>query len=404
MTSPRVTCRLGVAGLLLWSLVANADQDRTLPPQLAFVTGVIQLMDPAYGYPGYTYLDWVEYDFNGTATLRGKNWHLRGTTAGNLTTDQQRALVTKAFLAAGWTIVKEGQSDILKIVSHGVVSDARVSYFDNNVIIDAIEVAPNPLHITLRPPAAKPEKMAVDKGDFPYLTPPPGADFKNGGEDRDPFWVQLPGESSKELVATRRLVRNYVRPPALSNLEFVDAYQGALVKAGWDIISIFNSADASIVAHYTKHERNLWLYTHAGGQDLTFTVADGNADDLKARLAQDCHVALVGLLFDFNKATLKPASDPVLQKALALLKKSPSLKVEIQGHTDNVGDDAYNQKLSEERAGTVVKWLTKHGVVSKRLSSHGYGKTQPVADNGSDEGRAKNRRVEISDPTCKPRS
>ncbi len=72
----------------------------------------------------------------------------------------------------------------------------------------------------------------------------------------------------------------------------------------------------------------------------------------------------------------------------------------MQGHTDNVGNDAYNQTLSEARARSVVGWLTQHGVASDRLTSKGFGKTMPVAPNTTDEERAKNRRVEIADPAC----
>ena len=83
-----------------------------------------------------------------------------------------------------------------------------------------------------------------------------------------------------------------------------------------------------------------------------------------------------------------------------LLSKDATLKLEVQGHTDNVGSDAYNQTLSEARARAVVDWLTKHGTAPDRLTAKGYGQTVPVADNNTDEGRAKNRRVEIANPGC----
>jgi outer membrane protein OmpA-like peptidoglycan-associated protein len=66
-----------------------------------------------------------------------------------------------------------------------------------------------------------------------------------------------------------------------------------------------------------------------------------------------------------------------------------------------VGADAYNQSLSEARAHSVMSWLSAHGIAAGRMTAKGYGKTMPVADNGTDEGRAKNRRVEIADPNCK---
>jgi OOP family OmpA-OmpF porin len=106
-------------------------------------------------------------------------------------------------------------------------------------------------------------------------------------------------------------------------------------------------------------------------------------------------------VFDFNKSTLKPESDAVLQQVLTLLQKTPALKLEVQGHTDNVGDDAYNQTLSEARAKSVMAWQTAHGIGPERLSFKGFGKTMPVATNDTDEGRAKNRRVEVANLSCK---
>ena len=148
--------------------------------------------------------------------------------------------------------------------------------------------------------------------------------------------------------------------------------------------------------------RNIWAMVspNAGGYDLN--VADAGAD-LGVNLAKACHVALYGVLFDFNKATLQPSSDGTLQTAANLMAADKTLKLEVQGHTDNVGNDVYNQTLSEARAKAVVTWLTQHGVGAERLTAKGYGKTKPVADNGSDDGRAKNRRVEIADPRCSPK-
>jgi outer membrane protein OmpA-like peptidoglycan-associated protein len=92
-----------------------------------------------------------------------------------------------------------------------------------------------------------------------------------------------------------------------------------------------------------------------------------------------------------------------LEQLAALLSKSPALNIEVQGHTDNVGAAAYNQSLSEKRAQSVMAWLTEHKIAAARLTSKGYGDSRPIADNKTDEGRAKNRRVEIADPRCKPK-
>jgi len=85
-----------------------------------------------------------------------------------------------------------------------------------------------------------------------------------------------------------------------------------------------------------------------------------------------------------------------------MMQQSATLKVEVQGHTDNVGGNAYNQNLSEARANSVVAWLTAHNIAAVRLNAKGYGETMPVASNADDVGRAKNRRVEIAKPGCAP--
>jgi len=139
-----------------------------------------------------------------------------------------------------------------------------------------------------------------------------------------------------------------------------------------------------------------------GWDAFDIRVADAGAvnKDMSGDLKTNCHVAIYGVLFDFNKSTIQPASDPVLQQILDLLKKNLTQKIEVQVHTDNVGGDAYNQTLAEARARAIVAWLTQHGIAADRLTAKGFGRTRPIADNATDAGRAKNRRVEIADPNC----
>jgi OOP family OmpA-OmpF porin len=103
-------------------------------------------------------------------------------------------------------------------------------------------------------------------------------------------------------------------------------------------------------------------------------------------------IKLPGVVFETNKAELLPESIPVLEGAISTLKRYPELKIEVAGHTDSRGSDAYNLDLSGRRAATVLKYL-RDGGVSNELSSHGYGERQPVASNTSDDGRQQNRRV-----------
>lgn len=104
---------------------------------------------------------------------------------------------------------------------------------------------------------------------------------------------------------------------------------------------------------------------------------------------------LIGVNFDFNSAKLRPESYPILIHAIEVLLTHTDLKVEVQGYTDNVGSESYNQKLSEKRATEVMNYLVSHGVSTDRLTAVGYGEANPVGDNKTAEGRAMNRRIEF---------
>jgi outer membrane protein OmpA-like peptidoglycan-associated protein/tetratricopeptide (TPR) repeat protein len=106
-------------------------------------------------------------------------------------------------------------------------------------------------------------------------------------------------------------------------------------------------------------------------------------------------IVLKNIFFDFNKYELKPESTVELDNLYALLRENPSVKIEIRGYTDNIGKAADNMTLSNNRAQAVVKYLVTKGIEPQRLSFKGYGATQPVADNKTEEGRAKNRRTEV---------
>ncbi len=106
-------------------------------------------------------------------------------------------------------------------------------------------------------------------------------------------------------------------------------------------------------------------------------------------------VALRNIFFEFDKAELKPESYPELDRVVELMKKYPNIKVEIAGHTDSIGSEAYNLRLSQRRAEAVVRYLVSKGISPDRLIAKGYGESQPIAPNDTEEGRALNRRVEF---------
>lgn len=104
---------------------------------------------------------------------------------------------------------------------------------------------------------------------------------------------------------------------------------------------------------------------------------------------------LVGVNFDFNKASLKSESYPILFHAVQVLLMNPDMRVEIQGYTDNIGSEEYNMKLGEKRAQSVKDYLVSRGVSADRLTTRSFGESQPIADNKTAAGRAINRRVEF---------
>ncbi len=121
-------------------------------------------------------------------------------------------------------------------------------------------------------------------------------------------------------------------------------------------------------------------------------ITEKNFDMVKKGMV----ITLKGVYFDFDKATIRPESYPVLDDAAKILTDNATIQVEIQGHTDSQGSDSYNQNLSERRAYAVVDYLVKFkGVEMNRLRSVGYGESKPIASNDTKEGRALNRRVEF---------
>jgi OOP family OmpA-OmpF porin len=388
---------------VLTALPAAGQLVQDPPPELSVLSRILKVRK------NIPYEAWGEVKFpkgNGPAK-QGKHWFVLAETANGTDPVTEWNKIKPAILQNGWTLVKEdrggGLLEVMQYAKNGVQAWANVDTDGSPLIFrfDMIEIAPLPFNLTLAPPAATAEKIATDKEDFPYLAPLPGSKLHRGGADTTtPFRVQPPGATEAEVVANGTLFRDYDFPD-FSNVLLTTAYRDALTKGGWVIVQEGSSV---IRAHYAQRGRNIWAMVSPNGPGgYTINVADAGLVDLGSNLAKACHVVLYGVLFDFNKSTLQPSSDASLQQAVNLMAADKTLKLEVQGHTDNVGNDANNQTLSEARAKAVVNWFTQHGIAAERLTSRGYGKTRPVADNGSDEGRAKNRRVEISDPTCSPK-
>ena len=145
--------------------------------------------------------------------------------------------------------------------------------------------------------------------------------------------------------------------------------------------------------------KGITLYSYHASNDNIFYVK--NARIAKGgvkyydRVMQDGKIIVNGIRFDVNKSTLKPESMGAINEIYTLLKDNPDLKFSVEGHTDSQGDDAFNMKLSEERAETVKNTLLKMGISADRLASKGWGESKPISNNASPEDMANNRRVEF---------
>ncbi|MFH1090236.1 MAG: OmpA family protein [Pseudomonadota bacterium] len=189
-----------------------------------------------------------------------------------------------------------------------------------------------------------------------------------------------------------------------SPLQIMRNYTNAIKKIGGVVVYEGQSetADRAVTCKVVKGGQEVWLFLNPAWQNsYAVTVVEKGemvqevtASDMLTALNKDGRVAL-HILFDTGQATIKPESQPIIDQVVTLMKDNPDLKLGVEGHTDNVGTPASNKVLSEKRAAAVVAALTKAGIAQNRLTSAGFGQEKPIADNGNEEGRAQNRRVEL---------
>jgi OOP family OmpA-OmpF porin len=329
--------------------------------------------------------------------LEGRVWVMNIQPAGSQKAGEAQMADHEASLKSdGWTIIRDhGELEAKKRVGATTV---WYQSFPNSPKVAILEEAPPPRVLTLTPPKSAPETLA-DNGDYPYATPFPGGSLQRTERASHSLEVK-PKNANQPLIFHVAETKWYAIPKDVSPYEFVTAYDRALEKSGWSVERDGIGSDGIVWAHYAKNGRDLWLFTRAQGGQQSINVADVGADSAAAKLKQELaasgHVSLYGIYFDTDSATPKPESETTLQHVLQVLTGDVSLRLEVQGHTDDSGSPEHNAKLSGDRAASVKDWLTAHGIASSRLTSKGYGATKPVADNHTPEGKAKNRRVDLA--------
>ena len=255
--------------------------------------------------------------------------------------------------------------------------------------------------------------------DYPGLTRPQGYYITSYQElrfDTFAFRVAEDSKEKKQDVEGHRYSFRYdydsqrdpAKGPMPSALEVIRNYQNAAGAVGGKVMFEEGSGgDRYTTVQFVKGGNEVWMALHvvANGGVFNMEIVEKqamqqevtlNAAAMASSISNTGSVAIYGINFDTAKSEIKPESEPAIGEIAKLLTNNPTLKVYIVGHTDMVGDVASNLKLSQARAQAVVTALeTKHGIAASRLLAFGAGPYAPVASNKTEEGRAKNRRVEL---------
>lgn len=184
-----------------------------------------------------------------------------------------------------------------------------------------------------------------------------------------------------------------------SEIQIYRNMESALTKAGYTL-DYKNPPD-----EFVAHKGSTWVHIESKGAYYYQTIitekemqqeVTADASAMADEITKSGHVAVYGIHFDTGKSDILPDSESTLNEIVKLMQQQTDLKLRVEGHTDNQGNAASNQTLSDKRAQSVVTWLAAHGVAAARLTAKGFGQTKPVADNSTEDGRAKNRRVELA--------
>ena len=238
--------------------------------------------------------------------------------------------------------------------------------------------------------------------DHPLLSRMKGFYIIECEKDFDAVEFPIADTDSKTIEGNKTFLKYYLKEgaPKPSFLQIRRNFTNALKPLGAKVL--FDEG-AEATYQLIRNGKETWIKLNAfddgAGYDLIILELaemgqEITADAMYDALSKDGFIALY-INFDSGKSDLKPESQGTVDQITALMKAHEDLKISIEGHTDNVGTPAANKTLSEQRAKSVMAAVVKGGLDTARLSAVGWGQEKPVADNRSEDGRAKNRRVEI---------
>jgi OmpA-OmpF porin, OOP family len=261
------------------------------------------------------------------------------------------------------------------------------------------------------PFAAGAQEDTQGSKDHPMLSRFPGYYIEDyEAQDFSSYDFQLAGDKEQKVEGRYWQIAYWLKEGAKKGgpVQIGRNYINLFVKnGGARLLEDLDAGGGILTARMPAGGKNIWLEVDISndGEVFTLTVVEEaameqkvefSAMELSTILNEKGSVALHGILFDTGQATIRDESKGDLQAIGDLLKQQPALRLEIQGHTDNVGAADANRRLSEARAAAVKQYLvTNHSVPADHLTTSGFGDAKPVAENTTEQGRAQNRRVEL---------
>ena len=201
-----------------------------------------------------------------------------------------------------------------------------------------------------------------------------------------------------EVVDGKKTYISYVSDKEVGALKIIRNFSNAIKKIGGQA---FEEGENRVVLILKKGNAETWaeVYSYNDSYNLMIVEKGEVEQEITANAILEelnkTGKAILYINFDSGKSTIKNESMPVVEQIIEMMNQAPDIQISIEGHTDNDGSNESNLKLSEARAKAVVEAITKGGIDAARLSATGFGEEKPIADNNTEEGKSKNRRVEL---------